>query len=390
VRQLTGDDKLELKRLPMTFDPLTNRMVSADPTMILVQLQTNTGFVPVMAPFKMEDVGLLVDATGQKNKIQGKVVRINWNGQDYIMAQDPMNPNRWVPLKDNGMTFNLPAGSTVMKGTSKLGVTGSQVAFTANNAEGKKTKYVLAQDENGQYGIYTADRDGNFTGEAIAVGSVAANELLSRAGIGLDIGQLSADQKTYLNSGLAGIYVGDANRIEIAAAQQWRRDYGLPYYTPATAGRGTNRAQPSSLGSQLPKAPPTTTVTTVWGGTKTISTGKTPAPVGQPYYYEGAGGTNMTPSIPTYQMVGGSLIQAPGTTATTPKGTPILAATTGFTLPTGPAAGPNATPYIAPSSLTQVPKTPVYTGQIGRTPIAPPPAKPKATPPPPYTGPLGR
>jgi hypothetical protein len=329
-----------------------------------------------MAPFKLEDVGLLVDANGQNSAITSKVVRINWNGQSYIVAQDPLDPRRWVTMTDNGMTFNLPKGATVMKGSSKLGTTGSQVAFTGTNVEGKKTKYVLAQDENGTYGIYTTDTAGNFTGEVIEVGSVAATDLLTGAGIGLDLSQLSAGQRTYLNSGLVGVWVGDEHRIATAAAQRRFQLYGPPAtpWSPSTRTGGGygGMGQPSSLGSQLPRGTP---ILTPVGFNVNIP--KTPVISPRTgFIIEPAGRGRLDETIispATGFVLGPTTVVTPGTLPTTPKGTPVLSPTTGFNLnytvpkvtpvttPRGttvisPVTGftlPVAKPYVAPSSLTQ-------------------------------------
>jgi hypothetical protein len=370
VRMLVGDNKMELKQLPLTFNRLTNKMESADPTMVLVQLQTETGFEPVMAPFKLEDVGLLVDANGQNSAITSKVVRINWNGQSYIMAQDPLDPRRWVTMTDNGMTFNLPKGATVMKGSSKLGTTGSQVAFTGTNVEGKKTKYVLAQDENGTYGIYTTDAAGNFTGEVIEVGSVAATDLLTGAGIGLDLSQLSAGQRTYLNSGLVGVWVGDEHRIATAAAQRRFQLYGPPAtpWSPSTRTGGGygGMGQPSSLGSQLPRGTPILSPATGFNvnipKTPVISprTGFTLTPVPPSTSDRGARVSTPILSPATGFVLGPTTVVTPGTLPTTPRGTPVLAPTTGFNLnytpPKAKTLTPKGTPVISPATGFTLPK----------------------------------
>jgi hypothetical protein len=367
-----------IKPVQLTPEPGDdNKMTSYDPTKMIVQLQVGDGFRDVQVPFTIGRVGTAVMADGTKAPIDGKRIDVVYNGRRYLMAQDPMNPSRWVPFTQ-GLSWQLPAGAMVVNGSAQLGKTGNQIVFsiTADSGSygtgygGSTSHWVLAPDTDGTYVLSTVDANGAFTGDRIRVGDERGQRILADSGIKLDTSVMTWDQKSYLNSGLNGIYLGDPNRVLLEAAQMRNVAYG------PGGGAGGSGFLVNSFASWLPKPskpkpPVSITVATPTGGSRTVVTGQVPTPVGQPASYEGVGGTNIAPA-PYIAPLSAAIASA--TQSLIPQGsTPVLAPTTGFTIgmapktPTPSLAGK----VVAPGVVT----TATGAKKLAPTPvIKPPPA----------------
>lgn len=353
---------------------LKNNMVPSDEKLIAVRLQVGDTFRDVMTTFEIGRIGQAVQADGTRAFIDGKKIDVMWDGKRYQLAQDPMNPQRWVPLTTKGLTWTLPTGATVVNGSAQLGQTGSQIVFTAPGTQynpGAGQRYVMAMEEDGTYMLHPADAQNNLTGNPISAGSETGIGILGAAGISLDVGAMDSAQQSYYRTGINGVYLGDPNAILLQGVKMTQ--FIQSTLPGGMQGPGSNfLLRPLSNFTpkvSKPKAPATVQVATPYGGIRTVATGALPAPVGQPSQYEGAGGTVLTPSLAPY-IPPSSLTQVPTSalaSALTPtyNATPKLSQTTGFTTvrattpyvaPSSISGGIKGTPYVAPSSLTQTPK----------------------------------
>ena len=371
-----------------------NEMMPSDSKLQSVRLQVGDEWRTVMVGYEIGKIGQAVQSDGNRAFVYGKKIDVTYEGKRYQMAQDPINPARWLPIGTRGLQWQLPEGARVVEGSSQFGQTGSQIIFSTG--AGKMTPgqpgkggqtFIMALQSDGTYAIMQSDAQGNVISDKITADQDAFAGIIDTSGIRLDVKSMADDQKIYYRTGLPGINIGDPSAVLLLGVRTSVQQQSLMPGGVQSGGSNFLLQPLSNFTPRVkPKAAPLISIPTKAGGSTLVGTGQIPAPTNQPYAYEGAGGTNLTPwTAPSYPSLASEVaaIQA-RQSALTPayNATPVLSSATGFTTvrasnpyvaPSSITGGIKGTPYIAPSSLTNTPK--LTTPKITPPPVTKAPTK---------------